>query len=512
MMLSLLLSRILGIVREIIINHQFGQNAATDAYRLAFQIPDLIFYLVAGGALTSAFIPVFSEYLHTDRERDAWHVFSSVVSLMGLILIALIAVLWVAAPQVAHAMTGAAMRPMVPEIAAMSRIVLPAQFAFFIGGLLMGTLYARQVFSVPGLSPNIYNLGIIFGALVISRFVEPSVAGMTWGALFGAMLGSLIIPGLVLRRIGASYRFVLDTRHEGVRKVFRLMLPVVLGLSLPGIFPMIMNYFGSQFGRGVVSSYANSNQLMQAPLGVFGQSLALAAFPALAQFFAQQRMDQFQSQLARTIRQALYLSIPVAVLFIVMPTPVIRAMFEYGKFSADATERTAMCLRMYAIGIPAWCIQPILMRGYFSLQRPVPPIVMGTVTTLAFSAACAVSVKAGYGYAAMPFLGSAAAFGLAAAMLLGMRRELGEFDLAGVLATAGKSTIAAAGAALVLVGASFLVPLVEVVSRLATVLFVAAVGLVFAWGYFFVTRRLGMTESDYVARALGRNRRVSQES
>lgn len=506
MMASLLLSRVLGILREMILNWQFGQNAETDAYRLAFQIPDLLFYLVAGGALSSAFIPVFSEYLHTKREEDAWKVFSAVASIMSLAIGGMILLAWVFATPLAHLVAPKAPDEIMPLIVSMSRILLPAQFAFFIGGLLMGTLYSRQVFSVPGLGPNIYNLGIIFGALVISHFVVPGVMGMTWGALFGAWIGSFLIPLVVMRRMGSSFKFSLNTSHPGVRKVFRLMVPVVLGLSLPGVFPIILQGFATFFQiTGLNSALQNANQMMQAPLGVFGQSLALAAFPALAQFFAQERMDLYRDQLSKSLCTVLYLSVPVATLLVAIPAPIIQSAFEHGKFTHADTLRTAECLRMYAIGVAAWCLQPVLMRAFFAIQKTVLPIVLGTIATAVFITLCVVSVSGSFGYLSLPLAASAAGILLAVLMIGFIRREVGGLDIVPFGTALWKTLCSSLVAAAIVLPLSLLLP--EKPAGMGKAGFILGVGLiclVFAWVYYAITRFLKMPESDFVRRAMTR--------
>ncbi|MCH8980220.1 MAG: murein biosynthesis integral membrane protein MurJ, partial [Armatimonadetes bacterium] len=157
MVASLFLSRVLGLVRDMVISARFGQDGLTDAYYASFQVPDILFYLIAGGALSSAFIPVFTEYLHTDREEEAWHIFSVVITVMSVVVGAFIAFAWVYAEPLVGLMAPGLPADSIPVAAQMSRILVPAQYAFFIGGVMLGTLYARQVFSVPGLAPNVYN-------------------------------------------------------------------------------------------------------------------------------------------------------------------------------------------------------------------------------------------------------------------------------------------------------------------------------------------------------------------
>lgn len=501
MMGSLLLSRVLGIVRDMVMAWKFGQNDFTDAYVLAFQIPDLLFYMVAGGAFSSAFIPVFSEYWHTDRREEAWEVFGSVVTVMALAVALFIVGAWVYALPLAHWVAPG--RPdLAPLIADMSRILLPAQFAFFVGGLMMGTLYARQVFAVPGLGPNVYNLGIIAGAVVLSQFVEPGVVGMAWGALIGAVVGNLVIPGLAMARLGSRFPLRLSLRHPGARKVFRLMAPVVLGLSLPGVFAMITRGFGSLYGvGGLNTALETANRLMQAPLGVFGQSLALAAFPALAQFYAQSRMDLYRRQLAETLKVVVYLSAPVAALLIALAGPLVRVVFEHGAFTRVNTEMTAACLRMFAIGIVAWCVHPVLMRAFFALQRTALPIVMGTVTTGVFVALSYAFWRLGMSYTSLALAGSIAAFVLAGLLLVGMRRVVEEFDAKGLLVSAGKAVVAAAAPA---VGLAFSAPLLMSLARWPSLAATAGLALAYAWVYYAATTWLGMEQTETVRRALRR--------
>lgn len=505
MVLSLLLSRVLALLRDMIIAWKFGSNIYTDSYRLAFSIPDLLFFLIAGGALSSAFIPVFSEYLHTDREDEAWKVFSVVVTVMSVVISTLIVVAWIFAIPLVHLVAPGKPESYMPLIASMSRIVLPAQYAFFIGGIMFGTLYSRQRFAAPGLGPNIYNLGIIFGAVALAGFFTPGVMGMSWGALIGAVAGNLLMPLIAMRGIGAKFRPSFDVSHPGVKKVFKLMIPVVLGLSLSAVYPLIMHIFGSFFPAGSNTWLEYSNKLMQAPLGVFGQSLAIAVFPALSQFYAQKRMDLFRKQMESTLRTVLYITVPISAIMIAMAPKIVAAFYQRGHFSHDDTLATASLLRMFAIGISAWCIHPILMRSYFAVQSTVTPIVLGTASTAIFLILIYALKDTALGLGALPLAGSIAAIALILMMLAAVRRKVGDIDYRGIGETFLKSALCSTVCGLAVYGAVYAIGSRSIFRPgIFVVVEVLGLSLLAAWLYYFMTRGLKMQETAYIDRALAR--------
>jgi len=517
---SIFLSRVLGIVREIVITRIFGQNILTDAYIAAFSIPDLLFYLIAGGALSSAFIPVFSEYLHTDREEEAWHIFSSVATIMSIIVVSFIALAMIFTPQLiqitAPQTDPAKAAELYPMAIYMARIVLPAQFAFFIGGILFGTLYAKQVFTVPGLGPNIYNIGIILGALILSHFLLIPVAGMSWGATIGAFAGNIIIPLFAMRKIGLRFKPSLDYKHPGVKKVFKLMAPVVFGLSLPGVFALFLRAFASWgYGEesGYISAFYLANILMQAPLGVFGQSLALAAFPALSQFYAQKRMDMFNDQLVKTLRSVIYLTVPVSLILLVSASDIIRVIFQHNEFTAADTARTAPLLAAFAIGVPFWCLQPVLMRAFFAIQNTLRPIILGTLATVIFLAISFAVVLTKQSPFVLALGGSIAAIVLVLFLLLAVKKEFEGIVLTPLLKTAFHSTIAAIPAALVFWGIFQLTDKLGLGDNMYINLAVALFfGICAMWIYYFISKALKMPESAYLDRVTKKlNRSKSPE-
>jgi putative peptidoglycan lipid II flippase len=505
MFVSLLLSRVLGIFRDTVMAAKFGVGADTDAYRLAFQIPDLIFFAVAGGALSSAFIPIFSEYLHTDREDEAWKLFSIVATIMSIVVIVFIVLAWIFAYPLAQVIAPGKDPALWEPIAQMSRIVLPAQFAFFVGGLMFGTLYAKQKFAVPGLGPNIYNLGIISGALIIAPMFGVGIAGMSWGALIGAIIGSFLIPLYAMTKVGAKFTPSVDVSHPGVKKVFKLMLPVVLGLSLPGVYGLIMQGFGSFYEDGVNTALDLGNKLMQAPLGIFGQSLALAIFPFLAKSFAEQQMGRFQAEIGSTLRTVLYVTLPVSVLMAVLAPEIVTFFFQYGKARDANLPAVVDCLRMFSIGIWAWCLHPVLMRGFFATQRSATPIVLGTITTAIFIALSFGLKGTGLGYLSLPLASSVSAIVLAVMMLFAMKSAIGGLDVNGIVTTFAKSAVASLAMGAVVYGAVLLIPDgAGLGQNVMAALKLGIIGIGGGWIYYFLTTKMAMPERSYIQRALAR--------
>lgn len=513
MVASLFLSRVLGLLRDTVMAKQFGIGLDTDAYRLAVTIPDTIFFLIAGGGLSSAFIPVFSELLHKDREKDAWRVFSVVTTLSAILVSVLIAVAWVFAPQIAAFMAaGKTVElangqhvPIGPEttdkIVLMSRIMLPAQFAFMVGSVLLATLYARRRFVAPGVAPNIYNVGIIVGAF-LGPTLGIGIAGMSWGALVGAAIGNLVIPVLVMLRLGGHFTPSIDFKLDGVRKFFRLLLPVILGFSLPSVAALITQKFASIYEEGTNTVITLANNLMQAPLGIFGQSLALAAFPVLTQFFATGRMDAYRHQVSRTLRTVLFLAVPSAVFLAALAPQTVHLIYGYGKTSPDQLARTAVALQVFAVGIPAWCVQPVLMRGFFSIHQTLRPVLIGTVMTAIFIAMCWAAKFTSFGYLALPWAMNVCAIVLAVGLYYALEREVGgELERFGLFKTLTKSLVGGA----VMGGLAFgLFQVLPWANKIALFVCYLGVALAAAWAYYFVCRALNMPETEYLARAMAR--------
>lgn len=388
MVAAILASRVLALVRDMVISYYFGAGEVTDAYNAAFKLPDLLYYLIAGGALSSAFIPVFSQYLTLGDEDTAWEVFSIFGTAIALILLVVILLGEIFTPWLLLPLTPGFDAAKLDLTVALTRIVFPAQICFFLGGLMMSTLYARNQFLIPALGPVIYNLGIIAGGAIGGAFFGPRVGvyGLAWGVVAGALVGNVLLQVWAMRRFGARYRFSLRVSHPGVVKAAKLMLPVLLGLSLPQLCSILSTPFASDLGDGPITWLDRGLKVMQLPLGVFAQGLSVAIFPTLSALAARGDLDGLRRHFSLGFRAILFLTLPCAGLIIALATPIAALLFQRGLWTPQDTHATAMVTIFYALGIFAVSGQQIVNRGFYAMQNTLTPMIAGTAATVIFLA------------------------------------------------------------------------------------------------------------------------------
>lgn len=390
MVAAILGSRILALVRDMVISYFFGAGEVTDAYNAAFKLPDLLYYLIAGGALSSAFIPVFTEYLTHDDEENAWQVFSIFGTLITAVLSVVILLGEIFTPWLLIPLTPGFGAGKMELTVALTRIVFPAQLFFFLGGLMMSTLYARRHFLMPALGPLIYNAGITLGGMIGGIFFGPreGVFGLAWGVLAGGFAGNVLLQLWALRRFGARYSVSLNWRHPGVIKAARLMLPVILGLSLPQLCSILTTPFASSLGDGPITWLDRGLKVMQLPLGIFAQGVSVAIFPALSALAARGDLDGLRRQFSLGLRSIFFLTLPCAALIIALAIPITRILFQRGLWTPQDSYATAAVTICYALAIFAVSGQQIVNRGFYSMQNTLTPMVAGTGVTFVFLLLC----------------------------------------------------------------------------------------------------------------------------
>jgi len=448
MMAAILASRLLGLVRDALISGLFGQGYWSDIYYAAFLVPDLLFFLIAGGALSSAFIPVFTEKLTLGDRDGAWRLFSTVASVMFVVVSAFVVAGEVFTGQLVALMAAGFDAPKAAATVALTRIVLPAQLCFFLGGLMMGVQNAHGRFWAPALGPVIYNVGIIAGGVFLAPWLGP--AGLCWGALGGAVAGNFALQAWAVHRLGGRFRPRFDGRSGDAMRVWKLMLPVVLGLALPQVSIILNRAFASALGDGPISAITRANMLMQVPLGVFAQAMGVAIFPTLSAQAAAGQIEQLRATAAAGVRALLFLTVPASALMIALAEPIVRLILQQGRFGPQDTPMTATALIYYSIGIFAWSAQAVLARGFYALQDSRTPVIIGTAVTVLFIPMnWLFMAPLGLGYRGLALATTVAAVLHMAVMLRVLSRRLGGFEEGRLLASLARTSFGAvlAGAA-----------------------------------------------------------------
>ncbi|MGQ9490065.1 MAG: murein biosynthesis integral membrane protein MurJ [Anaerolineae bacterium] len=375
-----LLSRVAGLAREMIIGARFGTSADLDAYLAAFRVPDLLFQLVAGGALGSAFIPVFTGCLARHDLDGAWRMFSAVTnlilfSLTTLAVIAAVAAPWLVRTLLAPGFTSAQQALTVT----LMRWMLVSTVIFGVSGILMGVLNSLQHFLLPALAPVLYNLSIIAAAWFLAP--DLGVYGLVIGVVVGAAL-HMDVQLLGLWWHNARYRAALGLRDPAVREVGRLMAPRVLGLAAVQVNFWVNTLLASSLPAGSLSALNYAWMLMLLPQGIVAQGVATAAFPTFAALEAQGRRAELRRALSDTLRGVLFLAIPAAAGLFAWRVPLIRLLLERGAFTAHSTGLTSTALGFYAFGLVGHSAVEILARAFYALHDTRTPVTVGIAAML----------------------------------------------------------------------------------------------------------------------------------
>jgi len=376
MMASVFLSRLLGYARDAVIAYQHGATPETDAYFAAFTIPDFLNYLLAGGSLSITFIPVFSRFLAEGREDEGHRTFSVIATVMGGVLLFFVILGEFLAERLVPFIAPGFPPSQVATAAAVTRIILPAQLFFYLGGLLMAVQYARGRFVVPALAPLLYNAGIILGGLVLGP--RMGMAGFAWGVLAGSFAGNFAVQAVGARRAGLRFAPRIDLHDPGLREFVRLSIPIMLGFSLVAVDEWMTRLFGSFLLAGAITWLNNARRLAQVPIGLFGQASGVASFPFLSSLAARGERRALWDTLSLTLRWVFFVSCGAAAVTAVFSREVALAVYQRGAFTVDDTLRTASALAMFAAGIPFWCAQNIVSRGFFAMRDTWTPTLVGT--------------------------------------------------------------------------------------------------------------------------------------
>jgi putative peptidoglycan lipid II flippase len=441
------LSRILGLVREIVVANYFGARGPINAFTIAFQIPNLVRALVADAALSSAFVPVFSELLERGERARAWRVASTLFWLLLLGLSAVTALFILLAPLIVPPMTDA-----YDDLAVtLSQLLFPIVILLGVFGLVVGILNSYEHFSVPALTPVFWNVAIIAG-LVIGVPRAGSATSELYvyaGAIVAGTVIQVLLPLPWLRGLDGRLRLALDIRDPAVRRVFALMGPVTLGLGLINVSAVIGTIFAAKLIDPTIAPNAidKAFRIYMLPQGMFSVAVATVLFPALSRLAARDDLAGFRDTIGLGLRQIAFLLVPASVVSAVLAEPIVRLLYQRGRFDAEETTVVAGALAAFSLGLAFNGMMLMLNRGFFGLQSPWTPtwVALGSL-------ALNVALYAAFyrvGTWGIPFAISLANVAGTAALLLLLRRRLGRLDFRATARTVALVTVASAALAAV---------------------------------------------------------------
>lgn len=375
---SILVSRFMGLIRDKTISYFFGASNQSDLYFAAFVIPDFINYLLAGAYFSITLIPLLAAYFDEDEE-DGWRFFSTVFTWIALTITLLTVVAMLFAPQLAHIAAPGLDEPALARLALFLRIILPAQICFLLGSCVSAVLYLRRQFTVPALTPIIYNLLIILGGILLHH---KGIVGFCWGVLAGALAGNLLLPYVAAHK-GGGLKLRVSFYHPGLKRFALLALPLMLGQSIVVLDEQLVRVFGSLAGVGAISWLSYARRIMLVPVGVVAQAAGVASFPFLAELFAKKDYTQFHQTLNEALRGVLTLLIPLSLWMMIVSKPTVTLIFQQGHFNAADTEQTALLLQILLVVVSCWGFQQILGRGFYARQDTLTPAIVGTLMAIA---------------------------------------------------------------------------------------------------------------------------------
>jgi len=450
--LAVMLSRVLGLARELIFAGLFGAGRGMDAFITAYRAPNLLRDLFAEGALSVAFVTVFSK-LGVERSHEAaWElarkmatmvlVFMSGVTLLGIIFAPLL--IAVLAPGFDAEKSAFAVE--------LTRIMFPFILMVSLAALVMGMLNSRNIFGVPALASSFYNLGSIFGGVTLAWMIDPTfgpraLIGMAIGTLLGGFLQLAVqIPSL--RKVGFTFHFDFGWRDEQVRRVLWLMLPAVIAASAVQVNVMVNSIFASYLGDGAVSWLSYAFRLMQLPLGIFGVAVATVTLPAVAKIAAGGDMGHFRETLAKALRLAVFLTLPATIGLMLMSDEIIGLIYQRGKFTADDTMQTGGALKFYAVGLTAYACIKVLSPAFYALEHKWTPMLV-SIAAIALNVFLnwQLTFRMGMGHRGLALSTGLSAVANFLLLYVLMRRAAGGMETSKGAGSLGRILVAAAGLA-----------------------------------------------------------------
>ncbi len=441
---AFLVSRVLGWVRVVVIVNGGLSGSELDTFFAAFRLPDLVFQLVAAGALSSAVIPIVSSLIATDETARAWRVVSTIANLMLAALLVLAVIVFVAAPVIIPAITPGFSQEQWDRTVELTRIMILSPIFLAVGSLMTSVLNARGRFAAAAIAPIVYNLAIIGAAWLLVPVY--GVTGLAVGVVLGA-IGHVLVQIRPVRALGFHYDRNIDLSDPEAGKALRLMAPRALGLGVTQITFVVLTSLASTMVTGSVTAFNVAFTLLQIPIGLIGVPLGVVVLPSLSREAAVGHIDVFAGLVSRAIRLIVFVMIPITGISIVLRTEIVDLLFGYGQFDQTALDLTATTFAALLLGLTAHSLIAVLARAFYARQDTRTPVAAAILAVVVNTSLAIVFA----GPLGLPGLGLAIAIAAwleTIVLVILLKRSLPQLAIRPILSLAWKSLVVAIGGSL----------------------------------------------------------------
>jgi putative peptidoglycan lipid II flippase len=377
---TVMLSRVIGYVREAYIAYAFGAGGQTDAYVAAFTLPDWLNYIVAGGAASITFISIYTRFLAENRDADAKKTFSVVITVMTAVMIAGTILTEIFTPQFVRWMFRGFSPSQVDLTVHLTRILLPAQIFFYVGGVASAVLLSHRLFLFPALGPLLYNIFIIFGGVIAGRHL--GIAALAYGALLGSVVGPFLASVIGAARIGTGYRPSFDIMNPAFHEWVRLSVPLMLGVSLVTADDWILRHYAAS-GIGDIARLNYAKRLFAVPIAVLGQATGQASLPFFARLYNEKRFKEFATTVNDSVYRIAAASFLATGWMMAAAFPLIDLVYRRGRFLVSDTQTTSIYFFWFSLSLALWSAQGLYARAFYAAGDTLTPMVAVTVITSA---------------------------------------------------------------------------------------------------------------------------------
>ena len=380
MITAVMLSRVIGYVREAYIAWAFGAGPQTDAYVAGFTIPDVLNYLVAGGTASITFVSIYTRFLADNKEDEAQKTFSAIITVMTVVLGIGTILAEIFTPQIERHLFSGFTIDQLRLCVHLTRILLPAQIFFYVGGVVSAVLLSHRLFLFPAFGPLLYNLAIIVGGLLFSHQI--GIASLAYGALIGSFLGPFLVNAIGAARIGTGYSISFDIRNPAFREWVRLSIPLMLGVSLVTADDWILRYFASS-SVGDITRLNYAKRLFAVPIAVLGQATGQASLPFFARLFGEKRMQEFSATVNASIYRIAAASLLATSLMTVTALPLIDLVYRRGRMHFADSQTTAVYFFWFSLSLAFWSAQALYARAFYAAGDTLTPMIASSIITAA---------------------------------------------------------------------------------------------------------------------------------